>query len=277
MAKTAWQRKQPEEASHPQQEAQVKTAVHVHMVIDRSGSMESIRSDVIGGFNAFLADLRSNSDLPCRLSLYQFDSGGYDALFQDMDVGEVRDADQADFAPRGMTPLWDAVGQTITRAQVRAETPTGQTEQPIVVILTDGLENASQEYSGERLRALIGQKEATGWIFTYLGANQDAMLAASSMGIHRATTQNFVADSKGVAAAFVSTSAAVNSTRVRTARGQSVGASTFYSETGQGAEQDYQSRTGDASAGIPPAPVAPPSPLPGVSSFRREKPRSWKR
>src|SRR5207253_953347 len=102
----------------------------------------------------------------------------------------------SDFEPRGTTPLYDAIGRSVTLAQGRACTPDGSNEQPLVVVLTDGLENASHEYTHAQIFDLIKAKESAGWIFTYLGANQDAYAVGGAIGINAGATQNYVADAQ---------------------------------------------------------------------------------
>jgi uncharacterized protein YegL len=219
-----------------------KKIVHVTFLVDRSGSMEAIRSDVIGGFNHFLGAQRA-MDGECRLTVHQFDSGGFDSLFEALDISDVRDATPADFEPRGMTPLYDAIGRAITLAQGRAASDAGRNEQPLVVILTDGLENASHEYTHQRIFELIRAKEAAGWIFTYLGANQDAYAVSAAMGINADATQNYVADAQGAAVVFDSVADAVVHSRARLARGETVTSASLYEGTGKRADADARSRT----------------------------------
>lgn len=236
-----WERDGKEKVKKAQQ------TLHVTMVIDRSGSMASVRSDVIGGFNELLKE-QQNQDGECRLTVNQFDSVGFDTLFEAMDVKEVRDATDEDFSPRGWTPLFDAIGRTITQAQIRSESPDGKDEKVLIVILTDGFENASIEYNQSQIKALIAAKESQGWIFTYLGANHDSYLQAGQMGFARASTQNYAGDSYGTRAVMSNVSAAVSSTRTRMKGGMSVNSSNFYAETGKTAEEDLQSRVGQSTA-----------------------------
>lgn len=220
------------------------TTVHVTFVLDRSGSMETIRGDVLGGFNGFVDDQKAQAG-ECLLTLHQFDSGGFDTLHSARPIGEIPHAGPNDFRPRGMTPLFDAIGRAITEAQVRSEQRKGAgeaAEQQIVVILTDGQENSSREYTREQVFNLIRAKEAEGWIFTYLGANQDSYAVAHSLGFSGAATQDFLADSGGTRAAYASVSGAVTSTRGRLMGGQSVRSESFYAESGKAADEDKKAR-----------------------------------
>lgn len=198
-----------------------KTA-HVTMVVDRSGSMSTMRHAVIEGLNAFLHEQQGQLG-ECLVTMHQFDTGGFDTLFSAMEVKQVRDATLMDFVPRGGTPLYDAIGRAIMHAQVRAEYH--KDEQPIIVVMTDGEENSSKEYSREKVFDLIKQKEAQGWVFTYLGANQDSFAVGGAVGFHRASIQNW----DNASMAYSAVSNAVTSTRTRLAEGQTVSSRNFYS------------------------------------------------
>lgn len=219
--------------------------VHVTFIVDRSGSMESLRSDVIGGFNAFIADQKAQPG-KCRLTLHQFDGGGFDTLHDARNIGEVPNVGTGDFVPRGSTPLYDAVGRAITNATIRLEARRAankRAEKQIVVILTDGQENASSEYTREKVFELITAKEAEGWVFTYLGANQDAYAVGGGMGIAMAATSGYKGDSAGMGAVMDMVSHAVSSTRTRTLAGVNVSSASLYAETGKTAEDDLQRRS----------------------------------
>jgi uncharacterized protein YegL len=223
----------------------VTKVAHVTLLVDRSGSMAVIRKDVIGGFNQFLRD-QQGQEGDCILTVHQFDTQGFDTLFDAMEVKKVREASETDFIPRGGTPLLDAVGRAITKAQERKDAHPD--EQPIVVILTDGQENSSREYTKAQIRSLIEAKEAQGWVFTYLGANVNAYDEAGAMGIAAGATQNYAGDSQGTAAAFSSASAAVLDSRTLLAAGRPMPTSArFYDSTGKTAEKDWASRKGQSS------------------------------
>lgn len=254
-------------------EKQVKT-VHVAFLVDRSGSMASIRNDVIGGFNTFLADQQKEPGT-CNLTLAQFDTGGFDILISCQDIHTVREATPADFQPRGGTPLLDAIGKLVAHASAR--TVDNPTEQVIVVILTDGHENASQEYTNESIRSLITAKEAAGWVFVYLGANVDAFSQASAMGMNVASAQNYIPDAVGTRRTYAGLSANVRLARVAAAAGQSVTSSNFTQDTS--AQDDYIARSGGQTPDQQPDPnhwsshiPTPPKPTPAP---KPKSPPSW--
>jgi hypothetical protein len=156
------------------------TLTHLYFLLDRSGSMQSIRSDTMGGFDAFIEEQRGTPGR-CRVTLAQFDDR-YDEVYADRDLADVP---PLELAPRGSTALLDALGRFITESGERL-TALPDDERPgsvVVGVMTDGLENASGEWSHARIKALIErQTRDYGWQFLYLGADQDAIEEGSKMG-----------------------------------------------------------------------------------------------
>lgn len=187
--------------------------VHIYFVLDRSGSMSAIRSDVIGGFNTFLAEQRDSAN--CVMTLVQFDTQDpYEVVVDALPVAEVQPLSQRNFVPRGGTPLYDAMGHAIANATIRSEqrVSAGQgAEDVLFVIFTDGMENSSREYDRQRLFGLIKKREDKGWTFVYLGANQDAYAEGGGAGYAVGSTQAWAADDTGAEAAFRSLSRATKS------------------------------------------------------------------
>jgi hypothetical protein len=154
----------------------------ITVLLDRSGSMSSIASDVVGGFTEFVESQRQGAG-QAVLSLVQFDSQSIDTLFTARPVHEVKVP--VEFHPRGSTPLLDALGQTIvaTGARLRAMPETRRPGRVIFVAITDGLENASQQYALAKIREMIQHQESVyKWDFVYLGANVDAFAESEPMG-----------------------------------------------------------------------------------------------
>jgi len=164
-------------------------------ILDRSGSMESCLGDTIGGFNAFL---REQQTMGGTLSLIQFDHE-YLVSYPVTPIADVQPLTTETFQPRGSTALLDAIGRTIKDTK---------SQNPSVVILTDGQENASETYTKAHIKDLIEQKTKEGWTFAYLGANQDAFAEASSMGIAAGCTMNY--DARNTPVAFRALSSAMS-------------------------------------------------------------------
>lgn len=166
---------------------------HVAMVLDRSGSMMGVRSDIVGGFNQFIEE-QKKAPGECTVTLVQFDSQEPYEVLRDftsiLDTPPLGD----EYQPRGMTPLFDAVGRCIANTGERlAALP--EEERPakvVVVILTDGLENASREYTSAQVAKMTKeQTEKYGWQFVYLGANQDAIEAGGDIGVTVSTSADY--------------------------------------------------------------------------------------
>jgi len=156
---------------------------HLYFLLDRSGSMQSIKSDIEGGFAAFVDEQRKGAG-ECRATLAQFDDV-YEVVYADRDIADVP---PLDLQPRNMTALHDAMGRLITDAgQQLAQLPEAQRPGTVIVaIMTDGLENASKEWTGASIKALVEQQtNAYNWTFMYMGADQDAVEVGASLGIAR--------------------------------------------------------------------------------------------
>jgi len=154
---------------------------HLYFLLDRSGSMQSIKSDIEGGFAAFIEEQRKAPG-ECRVTLAQFDDE-YDVVYS---ARPLTDVPPLDLKPRNMTALLDAMGRLITSAGAGlAALP--EAERPgtvIVAIMTDGLENASHEWTHPAIRALVEQQTKDyEWQFMYLGADQDAVEVGKGLGV----------------------------------------------------------------------------------------------
>ena len=172
-------------------------------IVDRSGSMQSILDDAIGGFNTFLA-AQQRQPGQAKLSLILFDNE-YQVVHQAVDIQQVEPLNQDTYVPRGSTALLDAVGKTIDAVGERLAA-TAESEKPsqvIVSILTDGYENASQTYSKPKVAEMIKhQTEKYNWAFEFQAANMDAFAAAKELSIAPDRVVQFEATSEGVREAF---------------------------------------------------------------------------
>jgi Mg-chelatase subunit ChlD len=172
-------------------------------VIDKSGSMGSIRADAIGGFNTFLQEQKA---LPgeAKLTLVLF-SDKSEALYDRVDLQEVKELTLSTYVPLGSTALYDALGQTINSIGASLDKETDKPDKVIFVILTDGEENSSIEFKKEKVAEMIKhQQEKYSWEFIFLAANQDAFKAGASLNISASNTANFDATSLGLRSAYSS-------------------------------------------------------------------------
>jgi len=162
--------------------------VEIFCVVDRSGSMHSLVDDAIGGFNAMIEEQKK---IPgeAYLTLATFDDK-YDLVYECKPLQEVPEANLMTFQPRGSTALWDAVGKTLEAASKRIGS-----ERVIVVIITDGYENASSEYTADQVKGIVKDCKDSSWEFLFLGANIDSFEVGGAMGF--AANQTFDYDSSG--------------------------------------------------------------------------------
>ena len=196
------------------------TYTDITMVLDRSGSMQSIRDDTVGGFDAFIAEQRTQPGR-CTVSLVQFDNE-YEEVYVGRDLADVPGLT---LVPRGSTAMLDAIGRAVhaTGARLAALPEDRRPGTVIVGVMTDGLENASREFSHADIKALIEQQEQVyGWTFLYLGANQDAIEVGASIGVARDRALTYAGPK--VAAAMGAYSASVGTLRAAVAAGAPVAA-----------------------------------------------------
>lgn len=190
--------------------------VHLYVLLDRSGSMEAIRSEVIGGFNAFVAGQQING-ADARLTMVQFDTQDLaETIVDDAPIREVKPLTRRRFQPRGGTPLLDATAHIVARAKADLERADAGTDRHVVVVtITDGLENASREFTRSDIRELVAEQEAAGWTFVYLSAGLDAYDDATSYGYAPGSVQTWSPDAEGAVLAFASLDTAVGSVRTK--------------------------------------------------------------
>jgi uncharacterized protein YegL len=171
-------------------------------IIDRSGSMASIINDAIGGFNTFLND-QKKVDGEAVMDLVLFDTK-FKKVVNNDDIQKVNELNRETYTCGGMTALYDAIGRTIDdELDYLAKDPKNRCDKTLCVILTDGDENSSREYSGGKIRLMIEEmKEHFKWNFVFLAANQDAFASADKIGISKGNAVNFAATSDGINVAY---------------------------------------------------------------------------
>lgn len=177
------------------------------VVLDRSGSMQSIKSDTIGGFNKFLEDQKKIKG-KAEMTLVLFDDQ-YEVAYENLDIQGVEDLNESTFLPRGLTALLDAIGKTInsTYGDIKSSKKKDRPEQVIFVVITDGMENNSKEFSREAIFNMITEmKEKDKWEFMFLGANQDAISEGGQYGFDAGSSLSYAANEKGVSTSYMAMS-----------------------------------------------------------------------
>jgi Mg-chelatase subunit ChlD len=181
------------------------------LVVDRSGSMASIREDMEGGIATLLGEQRHEAG-ECLVTLAQFDTE-YELVWDRLPIAEAK---SYRLVPRGSTALLDAMGRTmaVTAERIAAM---GEGERPgtvVFVVVTDGLENSSVEWTHPQVtEAVQRHMEKDGWQFTFLGANQDAIAEGGRVGVAAASSLTYDATAAGVSASMAAASSAIGRVR----------------------------------------------------------------
>ena len=172
-------------------------------ILDKSGSMHGLEQDTIGGFNSMLQK-QKELDGECRITTVLFDNR-YELLHDRIDIRAVSPMTEKEYQVGGTTALLDAIGRTVQKlVSVQKNTAKEyRADRVLFVIITDGQENASQEYSSDKVKGMIQlEKEKYGWEFVFLGANLDAVETAGRLGISRDRAVDYVPDGAGTARNF---------------------------------------------------------------------------
>lgn len=161
-----------------------KVRVFNLIILDESGSMISIYQPALTGVNETLQTIRDASkehpEQEHFVSLVAFDTGHYNKIYDAVAASDAQDITQDKYRPNGGTPLYDAMGRSLNELKSKI----GKDDVVLVTIITDGYENASREYNGPAIKALVESLRKEGWVFTYIGANQDVEKVAESMAIN---------------------------------------------------------------------------------------------
>lgn len=182
-------------------------------ILDASGSMGGLEDDTIGGFNSMI-EKQKKEEGECLVSTVIFDNTSR-VLHNRVSIGEVAKLTEKDYYTGGCTALMDAIGGAIhhignIHRYARKEDVPAST---LFVITTDGMENASREYSSDKVKKMIKEKEELGWKFLFIAANIDAVETAAKMGIRREYAVDYVCDAEGTAVLYDSVGKAVSHMR----------------------------------------------------------------
>jgi len=184
------------------------------VILDRSGSMDALRDDAIGGFNAFIHD---QLDVPgdALVTLVQFDHE-YECIYSGKPIGEVTMLDGTVYVPRGSTALLDAMGRTINEvgARLAGMDEADRPAKVIVVVITDGYENASVEFTHAKVKDMVElQREKYSWEFVFLAADPTTVQMAQDLSVPAGNVALFANNQAGVRHAYAVSTRAVSSYR----------------------------------------------------------------
>lgn len=153
-------------------------------IIDESGSMSGSEGDVIGGFNSFMNKQKNESYGKISVSLYKFNDK-VNCVISNQPAADVRNLTPEDYNPNSFTALYDAIGKAVndTDKQIADLPEIERPEKVMIVIITDGEENASKEYTSTAIRSAIStHEELMGWLFVFLGSGLDSFVDADAIG-----------------------------------------------------------------------------------------------
>lgn len=190
-----------------------KDLTELVFILDRSGSMSGLEKDTIGGFNAML-ERQKMGEGRAVVTTVLFDHE-IDVLHDRIDIKGVAPMTDAEYFVRGNTALLDAIGYAIAKVG-KVQKATAEPERAgrvLFVITTDGMENASREYTVEKVRAAIAARKAEGWEFLFLGANIDALETAESIGIAKERAANYHPDGVGTQLNYAAMNSAISEMR----------------------------------------------------------------
>lgn len=189
----------------------MKKSTDITIVLDRSGSMETIKKATITGFNSFISAQKEMGD-NTKVSLVQFDHE-YGVSYEAEDIKMVKKLTKNSFEPRGATALLDAIGMTIknTKRRIKLLADEDKPEHVVIAIITDGEENSSDKYTRKEIFKMVAKRERkNGWEFVFIGSNQDAIAEGASFGIRTEKALTFANDDEGAVAAFESLAASMS-------------------------------------------------------------------
>jgi hypothetical protein len=180
--------------------------IELVLVLDKSGSMQGLESDTIGGFNSMIKKQKA-LDVPVRVTAVLFNDKT-DVLYESRSIHSVHALTEKEYEVGGTTALLDAVGSTILKVDQKGNVKKGT--KVVFVIITDGMENASREFTKTKVKQMISDKqEKYGWDFIYLGANIDAAEEAGAIGVKKANAVTYRNTESGVRANYDAVSAYV--------------------------------------------------------------------
>ena len=176
----------------------MKVNVFNLIILDESGSMDSMRKAAVDGLNETIQAIQSaqkkHEDLQTHfVTLVSFNSDGIRTLIDNCPAGQVKLINPRDYVPNACTPLYDAMG--ISLSKLRSQLKQEEENQVLATIITDGMENASREFKGKMIKNMVQELKQLGWTFVYIGTNQDVDAVADSLSIDN--RMNYISSPQG--------------------------------------------------------------------------------
>jgi len=168
-------------------ETQLKEQLNIRLVLDRSGSMSSCKVETVESINGYINEIQEEA-VEGVFTLSTFDNKSIDIPISRIPVRELTTLGEDILMPRGGTPLYDAIGTAVHDLSTFTHT---ENEKKVLVIVTDGYENASREYTSDAIKQLIEEKTKEGWLILYLGADHDAFTQSRDMGFESTKTLHY--------------------------------------------------------------------------------------
>ena len=175
---------------------EMKNKMEVVFILDRSGSMEGLEADTMGGFNSTLSKQKKEGE-GVIWSTVLFDDR-YEVIHDRLPIEKIPPLTENEYYVRGCTALLDAIGRAVTNVKDLQKRSEAVPEKTLFVITTDGMENASREFTYEQVKKLIKTQTAKGWEFLFLGAKMDAVGVAGRMGIRPEMSATYINDGEGI-------------------------------------------------------------------------------
>lgn len=183
--------------------------LEVVCILDQSGSMQTIVNDVTGGFNSFVKKERKSSEGTSSLTLVTFNTE-HKYVQENKSINDIEDLTNDNYSPGGGTALLDAIGSTIESVDKRLE----DDQKVIFVIITDGEENSSSQYTLDKIKELVKEQQDKGREFVFLGANIDSFAQGGNMGFMATSSANFTANARDTRVMYAASNTAVDSYRI---------------------------------------------------------------
>jgi uncharacterized protein YegL len=240
----------------------------VNVVLDRSGSMQTTRDETISGYNAYLDTLRKDDKIEYFITLIQFDSpvGSKELTIKYVDkpLAEVPVLTKEEYIPRGLTPLYDAIGECVRQVETKDRAV-------ITVIITDGYENASQEFTKDAIKALISSKEKDEhWTFAFLGADVDSYAVGGGLGVGVGNTTNYAKGMEREAYTVLARSTMMRSETARTVGVAGASLRAMFNDSDRQEMGDDLSQKPTATV-TPDAPISKPTSIPSRRNWKTSK------